>query len=49
MTNCKCEGCEEEMFQAELFYEHGCDVGFDWKEGHRFFFALDKKGKWVAG
>lgn len=45
----KCEGCQEEMEEAYRLQEAGYDVGFDWYDGHCFFMAFDKKGRWVAG
>ena len=50
MVNCNCEGCNIEFETACEFYNLGYDVGFNWYEGHCFFFALDKEtGEWVAG
>jgi len=44
-----CQGCKEEERIAFEFLEMGYDVGFFFKECHKGFFAVNKKGVIVAG
>lgn len=47
--NCNCEACEVEMNECYNFQRMGYEAGLNWNEGHCFFYAMDKKGEWVAG
>ena len=42
-----CEGCQDEMEFCYICQEQGLNAGLDWKEGHCYVFAFDKKGKRV--
>jgi len=44
-----CEGCKVEMQEAYDLQQLGYGVGLDWYNGHCFFYAIDKKGEWIAG
>lgn len=42
-----CKGCQHEKEECYDFQRRGYDAGLEFREGHVFFFVLDKDGDFI--